>query len=93
MLDNNKVKEELINYIGERNLKMLANFYKEHKLLFPFLSQDGIIINTKQIYGESIKKYINDKLNIYPNIIGNEIQYDDYIYEMILDILDSRQLI
>lgn len=93
MLDNNKVKEELIQYIGERNLKMLANFYKKHKLLFPYFAQDGILINTKQLYGESIKSYINDKLKIYPNEINDEIMYDDYIYEMILNILEMKKLI
>jgi len=93
MLDNNEVKNKLIEYIGKDNLKLLASFYKKHYLLFPLLSQDGIIINTNQLYGQSIRDYINEKFNIYPDKIKDYTQYDDYIYEMILNILKDKKLI
>lgn len=93
MLDNNEVENKLIEYIGEDNLKLLASFYKKHYLLFPLLSQDGIIINTNQFYGQSIRDYINENLHIYPDKIKDYTQYDDYIYEMILNILKDKKLI
>jgi len=87
MLNNEEVKKELINYIGENNIKMFSKFYKEKKTIFPVIVEDGIPISINLFYGKSIRNYINEKFNIVPNEIKNWTTYEDYIYNMLVNIV------
>ncbi len=93
MIDDKKIRKELVSFIGKKNLKMLAKFYKEHKLLFPPIVEDGIIIYTRQVYGDAISNHINEKFHIHPDIIEDWTEFDDYIYYTLIDILQEKKYI
>ena len=91
MIDDDKIRKELVSFIGKKNLKMLAKFYKEHKLLFPPIVEDGVIIYTRLVYGDPISNHINAIFHIYPDIIKDWKEFDDYIYYTLIDILYEKK--
>ena len=86
MLDNEEVKKEVLNYLGDNRIKMVTKFYKEYHNVFPLIVEDGIPISINRYLGMPLRNYINEKFNIVPDKIKNWITYEDYIYNMVMKI-------
>ena len=91
MINHQEVKKEIIDFIGEKNIKMFINFYNEKKNIFPVIVEDGILINVNNLIGENIRNYINDKFNIVPYEINNWTTYEDYIYNLMVEIVKEYE--
>ena len=85
-LNNLEVRNEIIDYLGE-NLKLISEFYKKYSTPFPLISEGGMPISTNLLIFTPLKNHINKKFNAVPNHIKNWITFEDYIYNMILDII------
>lgn len=87
MLDNEDVKNEILNYLGDNGIKMITNFYKKYNNVFPLIVEDdGVPISVNLHLGMPLRNHINEKFNIVPNEIKNWITYEDYIYNMVMKI-------
>ncbi|MBR6907889.1 hypothetical protein IKN40_05380 [bacterium] len=86
MLDNEEVKKEVLNYLGDNGIKMITKFYKEYHNVFPLIVEDGVPISINLYLGMPLRNYINEKFNIVPDKIKNWIIYEDYIYNMVMKI-------
>ena len=85
MIDNEKIKEEVLNFLGDHGLKMVTKFYKEHKNVFPLIVEDGIPISINMYLGRPLRNHIRQK---FPEIDDkmDYCQYEDYIYNMVMKI-------
>lgn len=86
MLDNEQVKQEIINFLGKKGVKMISKFYKEHKTVFPLIVEDGVPISINLHLGMPLRNHINKKFNIVPNEIKDYGTYEEYIYNMCIKI-------
>ncbi len=86
-LNNKEVKDEIINWLGENNLKLCKELYNTKGSPFALFSQDGIPISTYLMLFMPLLNHINEKFNAVPNHIKDWITFEDYIYNMILDII------
>ena len=86
MLDNEKVKQEILDFLGENGVKMISNFYKKYNTVFPLIIEDNVPISVNLHLGMPLRNHINEKFNIVPNEIKNWIIYEDYIYNICINI-------
>jgi hypothetical protein len=89
-LNNEEVKKEILNFIQEDGLKMMIGWYKDKKRVFPMLIEDGVPISTNLFYGMAIRNHIQKKFNVVPDKINNWGTYEDYIYNMLENILKEK---
>jgi hypothetical protein len=87
-LNNQEVRKEIINYLG-KNLQLCERFYKEYRTPFPLISQDGMPISMHLMIFMPLLNHINDKYKAVPNHIKDWITFEDYIFNMILDIIEK----
>lgn len=89
-LNNEDVKQEILNFIQEDGLKMMIGWYKEKHVVFPMLVEDGCPISTNLLYGMAIRNHIQTTFDVVPNKIHDWGTYEDYIYNMIKNILEEK---
>ena len=89
-LNNEEVKQEILNFIQEDGLKMMIGWYKEKHRVFPMLVEDGCPISTNRFYGMAIRNHIQEVFNVVPNKIKDWGTYEDYIYNMLKNILEEK---
>ena len=87
MLNNEEVRKEIINYLGKRNLNKLKEFNDKYRTPFPLIVEDGVPISFHIYMQIPLNNYINEKFNAVPDHINNWITFEDYIYNMVKDIL------
>ena len=88
MVDNEKIRNEAIEFLGEEMLDKMKGWLKDKKTLFPLLVEDNITISTNIYLFTPLKNHIR-KNN--PQI-DEEMTYDkfeDYLYCMVEDIVKS----
>lgn len=90
MLDNNKVQESIIEHLGEQNITMLSKFLIKHKTPFPTIVIDHVPISMRLQIQTPLNNYINKKFDAVPNHIKDWITFEDYIYNMVLDIIKEN---
>lgn len=89
-LNNDEVKQEILNFIQEDGLKMMLRWYKEKHRVFPLLIEDGVPISTNLLYGMAIRNHIQKEFNVVPDKINDWGTYEDYIYNMLRNILEEK---
>jgi len=89
-LNNEEVKQEILNFIQEDGLKMMIGWYKEKGRVFPLLIEDGVPISTNLFYGMAIRNHIQKHFNVVPDKIKDWGIYEDYIYNMLKNILEEK---
>ena len=89
-LNNEDVKQEILNFIQEDGLKMMIKWYKDKGRVFPLLVEDGIPISTNLLYGMAIRNHIQEEFNVVPDKINDWGTYEDYIYNMLRNILEEK---
>jgi len=89
-LNNEEVRQEILNFIQEDGLKMMIRWYKDKGRVFPLLVEDGIPISTNLLYGMTIRNHIQEKFDVVPNKIKDWGTYEDYIYNLLKNILEEK---
>ena len=89
-LNNQEVRKEIINYLG-KNLRLCEEFYDKYSTPFPLISAEGIPISMNLMMFMPLKNHINEKFNAVPNHIKDWITFEDYIYNMVLDIIKENK--
>ena len=89
-LNNEEVKQEILNFIQEDGLKMMLGWYKEKHQVFPLIVEDGFPISTNRFYGMAIRNHIQEKFNVVPDKIKEWGTYEDYIYNLLKNMLEEK---
>ena len=90
-INNDEIKNEIINFIGRQGIEMLQREYKTHKQVFPLVVVDGIPISFNMHYGQAIRNHINEKFNVMEITGMDYTQYEDYIYEIVKSIIENYE--
>ena len=90
MIDNDKIREDIISFVGDKWLLKMKEWLKTKKTVFPLIIEDGCPISMNLHLGQMIRNHIRD---IHPEI-DEEMsydQYEDYIYYMCCDIVENYE--
>lgn len=86
-LNNEEVKKEISNFIDKELWETLVGFYDKYKNPFPTIVEDGCPISVNMFVGRSIRNHIQEKFNVVPDKIKDWGTYEDYIYNMIINMI------
>lgn len=90
-LDNQAIKKEIIDFIGKRGIEMLKKEYSVHRSVFPLVVVDGVPISFNLYFGQAIRNHINSKFHVLETTDMDYTQYEDYIYEMVKNIIEEYE--
>ena len=90
MLNNEDVKKEISNYLDKDLWEMLVGFYDKYKTPFPMIVEDGCPISVNMFVGRSIRNHIQEVFNVVPDKIKDWGTYEDYIYNMVVNIIKEK---
>lgn len=85
MIDNEKIRQDIIDFLGDKMLLKMKEWLETKKTVFPLLIEDGCPISVNLYLGMPLRNHIR---KLHPEI-DEEMTYDkyeDYIYYMCCDI-------
>lgn len=88
MIDNEKIRQEIIEFLGDKLIHDMKGWLRDKKTIFPLLVEDGCPISVNLHLGMPLRNHIR---KLHPEI-DEEMEYDqyeDYIYNMCCDIVTS----
>jgi len=90
MLNNEEVRNEIIEFLGEKNIKLCEESLNKHGILFPTVVEDKIPISMRLFLQIPLNNHINKKFDAVPTHIKDWITFEDYVYNMLKDIIKER---
>ena len=86
MIDNEQIRKDIIEFLGNKWLKKMKDWLETKKTVFPLIVEDGCPISINLHLGMPLRNHIR---KLHPEI-DEEMTYDkyeDYIYYMVENIV------
>lgn len=80
----NKVKESVINFLGEDGIKYFKNIKEEHGTCWFYA--DGI--HNWTTIGRDIRNHILDKFPDFVKELGDYEEFEDFVYTLIEEMIE-----